>query len=226
MQVQQFLEPLHIQSLLPMQEATLTASRDHEKIILLSATGSGKTIGYLLPVLEKMKRDQKGTRSLVIVPTRELALQIEKVFRKMNTGFTVTCCYGGHKREIEENNLVEAPSLIIGTPGRLADHIRRGNINTSGINQLVLDEFDKMMEFGFEEELSFILQSLPAVSFRLLVSATEAVSLPGFVDVAGHTLNFLSGEAAAGLQLFYLKAGSADKLEPLFQLLCTWGGRS
>ncbi len=227
MQVQPFLEPLGIQSLLPMQEATLAASRIHAKLVLLSATGSGKTIGFLLPVLEKMTLEKKGTQSLIVVPTRELALQIEKVFRKMNTGFGVTCCYGGHKREVEENNLKEAPAVVIGTPGRLADHIRRGNISTAGISQLVLDEFDKMMEFGFDEELSFIIQSLPAISFRLLVSATEALSLPGFVDMSpAEVLNFLSGETAAGLQLLYCKAPSADKLDTLFQLLCLWGGRS
>ena len=227
MEWKEILARLHIDALNDMQQAALVASREHPKIILLSATGSGKTIGFLLPLLEKMNPAQKGTQSLVMVPTRELALLIERVFRKMTTGYSVTCCYGGHKREIEENNLLEKPSLIIGTPGRLADHIRRGNIITSGIRQLVLDEFDKMMEFGFDEEISYILQSLPVVSFRLLVSATEALSLPEFVAMSGaHTLNFLSGEAAAGLQLLYLKASSADKLDPLFQLLCLWGGRS
>ena len=82
---------------------------------------------------------------MILVPTRELAIQIESVFKKMQTGFKVSCCYGGHKREIEENNLKQPPALLIGTPGRLADHIRRGSITTDTIETLVLDEFDKAL---------------------------------------------------------------------------------
>ena len=105
----------------------------------------------------------KKTQALIIVPSRELALQIDQVFRTMQTGFKVTCCYGGHLRETEENNLVQPPALIIGTPGRLGDHIRRGNITVDSIETLVLDEFDKSLELGFQEEMSFIIGSLPSL---------------------------------------------------------------
>ena len=100
---------------------------------------------------------------MIIVPSRELALQIEQVFKKMSTGFKITCCYGGHLRETEENNLLQPPALLVGTPGRIADHIRRGNITTATIETLVLDEFDKSLQAGFDEEMSFIIDALPAL---------------------------------------------------------------
>ncbi len=221
------LRRLKIESLNPMQEAALAANRAHAAIVLLSATGSGKTLAYLLPLLEKLDPERKGTQALVIAPTRELALQIEKVFKSLGTGHTVTCCYGGHLRETEENNLLENPSLIIGTPGRLADHIRRSSIHTEGIESVVLDEFDKILEFGFEEELAFIFGSLPALRHRVLVSATAGLDIPAFVGMHNsQELNFLEGTAAGSLQISYLPAGEADKKEMLFRLLCLWKGRS
>ena len=146
------LSAFKIEALNAMQEASIAANKEQDNVILLSATGSGKTLAFLLPVLDLLDPANKTTQAIIIVPSRELALQIEQVFRTMATGYKVTCCYGGHLRETEENNLLEARALIVGTPGRLADHIRRGNIQLAGIETLVLDEFDKSLEFGFEEK--------------------------------------------------------------------------
>jgi ATP-independent RNA helicase DbpA len=210
-----------------MQEASLAANHEHENIILLSATGSGKTLAYLLPVLDQIDPDKKGTQALIIAPSRELALQIEDVAKKMGTGLKVTACYGGHKREIEENNLLEAPAIIVGTPGRLGDHIRRENIKTDTIHTLVLDEFDKSVEFGFEEEMSFVVGSLPSLKKRILVSATEAMELPRFLKMQqATTLNFLTGESSGALEIKLARATEADKLDSLFRLICHLGNRS
>src|SRR5690606_2803939 len=108
---------------------------------------------FLLPILEILDKNNTGTQALIIAPSRELVQQIDQVFRSLRTGFKVTCCYGGHKREIEENNLIQAPALIIGTPGRLCDHIRRNNITVDTIKTVALDEFDKTLEAGFQEEV-------------------------------------------------------------------------
>jgi superfamily II DNA/RNA helicase len=140
------LSGLNITSLNPMQQAAMEANRKEGDVILLSQTGTGKTLAFLLPLLERFQPDYKGTQALVVVPSRELAMQIETVWKNMKNGTKVTVCYGGHKREIEENNLLQAPDLIIGTPGRLADHLRRGNIKPETIHTLVLDEFDKCLE--------------------------------------------------------------------------------
>ncbi len=172
--VEQWLSNLKIKALNDMQQASIEANEQHADVVLLSDTGSGKTVAFLLPVLQLLDKDNPVTQALVIVPSRELALQIEQVFKAMGTGFKVTCCYGGHLRETEENNLLEAPALIIGTPGRLADHIRRNNIKTKGIQTLVLDEFDKSLEMGFLDEMSFIVGELPSLKKRILTSATDA----------------------------------------------------
>lgn len=210
-----------------MQEATIEAAANNNDLILLSDTGSGKTLAFLFPILALLDEANAGTQALIIVPSRELAIQIEQVFKTMSTGFKVTCCYGGHLRETEENNLLQAPALIIGTPGRLADHIRRKNINTSGIKTLVLDEFDKSLELGFKDEMSFIIGELKNLEKRILTSATEAVEIPSFIGLKEPVrLNYLSGEPAAALAVQVLKSDGKDKLDSLFQLVCMLGNRS
>src|SRR5215211_1257476 len=159
--IESILLNLNIDALNEMQQAAIAAIDNHDHVVILAATGSGKTLAFLLPLVKHLEEHANKTKALIVVPSRELALQIEGVFKSMRTGLKVTTCYGGHKREIEENNLVQPPALIIGTPGRLADHIRRGNITVDTIQTLVLDEFDKSLELGFVEEISFIVKSLP-----------------------------------------------------------------
>ncbi|HEY4111540.1 DEAD/DEAH box helicase [Puia sp.] len=225
--VKEMLSRLRIDELNELQLAALEAGRQNNDLILLAATGSGKTLGFLLPVLALMDDQQAGTQALIIVPSRELAIQIEQVFKTMGTGFKVTCCYGGHLRETEENNLIEAPALIVGTPGRLADHLRRGNIRPGGIKTLVLDEFDKSLELGFDEEMSAIIGALPALTKRILTSATDAAEIPPFVGLnVVHTLNFLTGEPTERLALQQVFSPDNDKIDTLFRLICWFGSRS
>ncbi|MBI2731590.1 MAG: DEAD/DEAH box helicase [Sphingobacteriales bacterium] len=223
------LSAVNIKALNEMQEAAMEASVKHKDIILLSATGSGKTLAFLVPLVPLLKEAHNTTKALIIVPSRELALQIEMVFKSMQLNIKVSCCYGGHKREIEENNLLQAPPLIIGTPGRLADHIRRGNIKTAAIETLVLDEFDKSLELGFQEEMQFIISSLPAVQKRLLTSATSLEEIPAFIGLTEpKKLDFLSGneDSDTGLEIKILESKEKDKLESLFRLICMLGNRS
>ena len=209
-----------------MQLATLEANKEMRDMLLLSDTGSGKTIGFLLSLLELLDPAKSVTQAMIIVPSRELALQIENVFKSLNSGYKVTCCYGGHLRETEENNLLEAPVLVIGTPGRLADHLRRNNIVPSGIETLVLDEFDKSIELGFVEEMSYIVGCLQSLKKRILISATEAAEIPGFIGVTDPIrLNFLSGETIKGLTFQFISSAEKDKLETLFRLICMLGNR-
>lgn len=223
------LETINIKALNEMQLASLKTQEEHKDVILLSATGSGKTLAFLLPLVEQLKANSNKTTALIIVPSRELALQIETVFKSLQLNLKVTCCYGGHKREIEENNLKQAPALLVGTPGRLADHIRRENINTSTIETLILDEFDKSLELGFQEEMSFIITSLPAINKRILTSATKMEEIPAFVGLTEPvTLDFLTGNENndTGLEIKLLQSPEKDKLETLFRLICVLGNRS
>jgi len=221
------LSNLGLESLNEMQLATGEGIATGRDLVLLSATGSGKTLAFLLPVVKKTDRSKSSTQTLIIVPSRELALQIEQVFKSMSTGLKITCCYGGHLRETEENNLLQAPSLIVGTPGRLADHIRRGNIHTEEIATLILDEFDKSLELGFQEEMSFIIGSLRALRQRILTSATDASEIPAFLGLTDPLkVNFLTGEPDAALAVQYVESPDKDKLDTLFRLLCFHGSRS
>lgn len=223
------LDTLRIDALNPMQEAALQTIEKEENVVILSATGSGKTLAFLLPILHLLDASVKEPQALIIAPSRELALQIESVFRSMGSGLKVLCCYGGHKREIEEASLAHPPALLIGTPGRLADHIRRGNIPLQRIEFLVLDEFDKTLELGFEEEVSLVIGSLPSIKKRVLTSATEAVEIPDFVGAENWTrLSFLEeGEAkASGLEIKKLLSPAMDKIDTLFRFICSVGNRS
>ena len=221
------LSYLKIDGLNQLQSEALTTAQQEGDLILLSDTGSGKTLAFLLPILSFMEERTAGTQALVIVPSRELAIQIERVFKTMGTGFKVTCCYGGHLRETEENNLKEAPAFIVGTPGRLADHIRRNNIQTRTIRTLVLDEFDKSLEMGFQDEMSFIIGSLQSLNKRILTSATAATEMPDFVGLhSAKTLDFLSGKKTERLTLQQVISPDKDKLDTLFRLICQIGDRS
>ena len=223
------LSKLKIDALNEMQLASLETISANNNVMLLSTTGSGKTLAFLLPILQLLDPKKKNTQAIIIVPSRELALQIETVFKSMATSFKVTCCYGGHLRETEENNLKQPPALLIGTPGRLADHIRRGNITLDSIETLILDEFDKSLELGFKDEMSFIIGSLKSLKKRILTSATEAVEIPDFIGLTDEVkLNFLDSknEKSAGLAVKMLVSDGKDKLETLFRLICMLGNKS
>ena len=228
---EKILASLQIKALNEMQLAALKANEDVDEVILLSSTGSGKTLAFLLPVVQKLINSSKKVQALILVPSRELAIQIDEVFRKMATGYKVTVCYGGHKRETEENNLVQSPALIIGTPGRVADHIRRNNFAVEGITTLVLDEFDKMLELGFQEEMTFIIGSLPSVKKRMLTSATESVRIPDFIGITNPVrLNFLDAVTNKPeedeLVVRTVLSPEKDKSETLFRLICSIGNKS
>jgi len=225
------LANLKIEALNEMQLAAIKANDENDNVLLLSTTGSGKTLGFLLPIIQRLDPAIKTVQALILAPSRELAIQIDDVFRKMGSGYKVTCCYGGHKREIEENNLLQSPAVIIGTAGRIADHLRRNNFSSEAISILVLDEFDKSLELGFKEEMEFIIGSLPAVTKRMLTSATNAPGIPDFVhfnDPA--TVAFLSPlvekEFVDELVVMTVHSPEKDKVETLFRLICQIGNKS
>ncbi len=227
---QKILENLQLESLNEMQQASLEAVANNNEVIIISPTGSGKTLAYLLPLIPLLDKENKKVQALVLAPSRELALQIDEVFRKMTTGFKVTCCYGGHKREIEEKNLVQQPAIIIGTAGRVADHIRRNNFSVDAIQTLVIDEFDKSLELGFQEEMAFIIGSLPAVQKRILTSATDAVFIPEFAGISKPVKVSFGKQVektfADELLVMSVLSPDKDKIETLFRLLCSIGNKS
>ena len=227
MDLAKIYENLQIQDMNLMQKTTWKTTENHQDTVLLSPTGSGKTLGFLFPVLRNLKKDMKGIQAMVLVPSRELALQIEQVFKSMGTGYKVTVCYGGHDKKTEQNNLTEAPALLIGTPGRVSDHIKNGSFDPSTVETLVLDEFDKSLEFGFHEDMAFIISNLRRLQQRILTSATAMPEIPEFTGIENvKTVDFLkTAEIKPDFQLRKVLTISEEKLETLFKLICKIGNR-
>ena len=221
--IEKALVNLKIKELNAMQLSALEIAKKGGDFMLLSPTGSGKTLGFLLPVLGLLKPNVAGVQALVIVPSRELALQIEQVFKQMGTGFKANSCYGGHNTRTEKNNLSHPPAVLIGTPGRLAYHIDRGNVETTNIHTLVLDEFDKALEFGFKTEMEFIIGRLKGLKKRILTSATAMDLVPEFTGIKNIAkIDFLQDSPVENvLKLKYLRAAENDKLDLLFSLICS-----
>jgi len=218
------LENLKFGSLNEIQNAMISADLKASNIVLLAPTGSGKTVAFLLPLLLQLNPKTTGVQALILVPSRELALQIEQVFRSMASGFKVNCCYGGHPMKTERNNFSEPPAVLIGTPGRIAAHLRRGSFEPESIHLLVLDEFDKSLELGFSDEMSYIIGLLPKIKKRILTSATQAIEIPEFSGVKNPvTLNYLTEENRPNIVLKAVRATENDKLEILIKLICHIG---
>lgn len=223
--IKKTLDALGFEALNTMQTTTLEAYDKQDSLILLSPTGSGKTVAFLLPMVRTLK-ENGGIQTLIVVPSRELALQIERVFKAMKTGFHAVCCYGGHDSRTERNALAENPEVVIGTPGRLLDHMKQGNLNGETIRTLVLDEFDKALELGFTEEMSDIISRLPGLQKRVLTSATEGTEIPEYTGLKNPlTLSFLKGSAVNDrLALYQVQSPVSDKLDTLYRLICELGG--
>lgn len=232
MELQDILRNLQIEQLTPMQEAAREAYGENKDLVLLSPTGSGKTLAFMLPLVQALRTDVQGVQAVVLVPSRELALQIETVFKSMGTSFKAMSCYGG-RPAMDEHRTMKGidPAVIIGTPGRMNDHLRKQNFDARSVSTLVIDEFDKCLEFGFHDEMAEVIGQLPSLKKRILLSATDAEEIPQFAGVGDGAslvkLNFLDPEALAPrLKLHRVLSPGKDKLETLYRLLCTLGGDS
>ncbi|MFA9187803.1 DEAD/DEAH box helicase [Flavobacterium sp. FBOR7N2.3] len=214
---------LGIENLNEMQEAAQETILNENNVLLLSPTGSGKTLAFLMPVLEMLQAEILSVQCLILVPSRELGLQIEQVWKKMGTDYKVNVCYGGHSIDTEINNLSNPPAVLIGTPGRIADHIERGSFRLDKIQTLILDEFDKSLQLGFHEQMSFIISKLSKVNKRVLVSATSDIEIPKYTRVVNPTiLDFIpESEEESNLSTKLVVSKEKDKLNTLFQLLCS-----
>lgn len=227
MNLEPIIKKLNISSLNQMQKSTLEAAEKHNEIILLSPTGSGKTLGFLFPVLKNLDKNATGIQALIIVPARELALQIEQVFKNMGTDFKVSVCYGGHDKKIEINNFTEAPAVLIGTPGRIAYHLKHKNFETLSIKTFVLDEFDKALQLGFTEDITYIISELKNLTQKILTSATNISEMPSFTGIiTPKIINFLNSESSKpALKFKKVETLPEEKLETLFQLICKIGNK-
>ncbi len=225
--ISEILAKLQISSLNEMQLSTQAAILDHKDTLLLSATGTGKTLAFLLPLLAQLNPKSKQIQAMVLTPSRELAIQIEHVWKKMGTGYKIVCSYGGHDMPTEIQTLVEPPALLVGTPGRIADHLKRRSFDQHYIRILVFDEFDKSLALGFEEDMEYIVKKLKSSSQKIFVSATASIEIPGFVKPPElEILNFLEEQnTAADISLYKVISEEKDKLSTLVKLLSNLGNK-
>lgn len=212
---------LGIAELNAMQLA-VKASRAH-KLILLAPTGSGKTVAFAIALLRSLRPSTGSVQGVVLAPSRELVLQIHDVVRRLASGYKTVAFYGGHPMSDEVNSLSQTPDIIVATPGRMLDHIRRATVDLSAVRALVIDEYDKSLELGFQDEMKRIVKRLRHISDTVLTSATVLSEMPDFIDLSdAETIDCTDGEgsvAAPRLNIAHVESPARDKAQTLVDLL-------
>lgn len=214
-----------------MQEATFKAILHTDKdILVLSPTGTGKSFAYLIPLSQLININEDKVQAVIVLPSRELALQLCTVMKDLGTGLRALALYGG-RATMDEHKLLnkEKPHLVFATPGRLNDHLDKGNINASCVDFMVIDEFDKCLAMGFHEEMYNLVNKLSNIKRRILLSATYAEEIPNFISM-GRLLKIDFSDKSEVLSnrvsTFVVHSQEKDKLETLFALLCTFKDQS
>ena len=221
------LSRLGITQLSDMQEKMKRTVLDGTSdVVLLSPTGTGKTIAYLYPLLQCINLQSDEVQVVVIVPSRELAMQSAEVLRSMGTPVRGLACYGGRPTMDERRHLLSVrPHIVFATPGRLNDHLQKGYINTYSVSTVVIDEFDKCLELGFHDEMRAALKALPETVRKILLSATDIDTIPKFVNADNVSrLSFLAdNEEESRISYQVVHSPQKDKLNTLYDLLCALG---
>jgi len=222
---QRILRKLGIEKLNPMQDEANLAIFVGEEVVLLSPTGTGKTLAFLLPIFAELDADNPEVQVLIITPSRELAIQIEQVAREMGTGFKINAVYGGRTVSKDKMDIKHRPAMLIGTPGRIEHHMRMLTIDPETVKILVLDEFDKSLEIGFEEQMTEIIQGLPNLEKKILTSATHGVDIPEFVGLENPMYIDYLKDGVKKLDVKAIQSPQKDKLETLGNALCHLGNQ-
>ena len=217
---QDILAKLNINSLNAMQEEAISVIETTTNTIILSPTGTGKTLAFSLPLLKTLISDSKEVQALILVPSRELAIQIEQVIRSMGSGYKVNAVYGGRPMSKDKIEIKHTPAILIGTPGRVLDHFNNERFSLKHIKTLVLDEFDKSLEDGFELEMKGIIGKLANINKRILTSATQSLTVPGFVRLdKPTTINYLKEKTVSKLTIKTVVSKEKNKLKTLLELM-------
>lgn len=233
MNTNEILEKLGIEMNAMQNEAYDAILHSRNDVVVLSPTGSGKTLAYLMPLVQLVDADCDEVQAIVITPGRELALQSAEVLKSMGSGLRGMACYGGRPTMDEHRVLRQVkPQIIFGTPGRLNDHLEKRNILADDIKYLVIDEFDKCLEMGFQDEMSALIDKVQNVDRHFLLSATKAEEIPHFLrrDKKAKVTNisYLDSEEQVPdrIGIYQVNSPEKDKLESLKQLLLSLGDQS
>lgn len=214
-------------SLNAMQQASVDAIlHGDDNVVILSPTGTGKTFAYLLPIAEIVDATTNQLQVVVVVPGRELAQQSAEVLASMKAGLRGYACYGGRPAMDEHREMRKImPHVVFATPGRMNDHIDKGNVSTENVKVVVIDEFDKCLEMGFREEMTQLLKDIPVVARRIFLSATNFdEDLTGFRQLDFRPDTQDAADSKVSVNVVY--SPDKDKLDTLSRLLRSLGQSS
>ncbi len=217
--IERLRERHNITNLNEMQQRMATT--DLRELVLLSPTGSGKTAAFTLRLLRFLGPSEGKVQAVVIAPSRELVIQIADVIRPVAAGLKTVAFYGGHQMADEVNSMSVVPAIIVATPGRLLDHLKRATVSLSDVKALVLDEYDKSLELGFHDEMKRIVKRMGHPRLVILTSATPLAEMPDFLKLKKpEVLDFSGGKPSGGrLQTVRVDSPERDKLPVLEALL-------
>ncbi|RXT05846.1 DEAD/DEAH box helicase [Ammoniphilus sp. CFH 90114] len=209
----------------PIQERAIPLALEGKDLIGQAQTGTGKTAAFVIPMLQKLQENSHDIQGLILTPTRELAIQIAEDVADLakHLEVNVLCLHGGRDIQAQINKLQDRVHIVVGTPGRILDHLRRGTLHFGRIKMLVLDEADKMLEMGFQEDVETIIQQTPEKKQTLLFSAT----MPDRVRLLAHRFMFqpphikveMKQATAEKTKQYYYVVNQSEKVEALQSLL-------
>ena len=230
--INELTEKIGINHLNEMQGAVVKAfQHTNYNIMVLSPTGSGKTLAYILPLVCMVDSASDDLQAIVIVPGRELALQSLNVLRSLGNDVRGYACYGGRPTMDEHRQLRQLkPHIIFATPGRMNDHIDKDNVDVDSVKWIIIDEFDKCLEMGFHEEMSYLINRLPFKARQILLSATPAEEMRYQTILKSNfkVMDFIPKDEQISdrVSIYQVRSPQKDKLEVLGKLLCQLGSDS
>ncbi|MCC9165632.1 DEAD/DEAH box helicase [Pontibacter harenae] len=224
-QLLQSLQELNYTTPTPIQESAIPVLLQGKDVAGQAETGSGKTAAYGLPLLQSVKTELQHVQALIVVPTRELALQVRqelKQFGKNIDNLKISAFYGGHAFSQERASLAHPPQVLVGTPGRLTDHLNRNTLDLTHTKIVTLDEADKLLEMGFQEELDQIIEALPRQRQVVLFSATMPDPVKELISDSLKDPKFIKASSNAipdQVKLIGIKVEQSEKKATVVQLL-------
>ncbi|MFZ2070877.1 MAG: DEAD/DEAH box helicase [Halobacteriota archaeon] len=220
------IRSMGFEEMMPIQEMAIPIALNGRDIIGQAKTGTGKTLAFAIPITEKIRVDAKNVQAIVLTPTRELAIQVAAEFEKVGgPGSRVALMYGGASINTQINQLQRGVHVVVGTPGRVMDHMDRGTLKLNKTETVVLDEADRMLDMGFIKDIEWIIENMPKQRQTLLFSATMPKEVRMLAGKYMSNPEFLSANVeedeltVRDVQQYYVKVDRKKKMDAFFQVV-------
>jgi len=222
----QNIQLLGFDEMMPIQEMALPPALEGKDIIGQAKTGTGKTFAFAIPVIEKIGVGKRFVQAIVLTPTRELALQVGLEFEKLaGSNVIVALVYGGASIKLQIDLLRKGAHVVVGTPGRTIDHIKRGTLRLDRVETLVIDEADRMLDMGFIKDVEWIIKKTPKKRQSMLFSATMPDEICNLAEEYMHKPEFISASAdedemtVGDVRQFYVQVEQRRKMDAFFKIV-------